>query len=1029
MKKRLFNDNWKFAKIDSGNSIFDFSEDEINWYNVELPHDWLIYDTSTLEQVSNGWYKKIFNIKNCKNKKTRIYFDGICKNSEVYINKKEVGKWRYGYSSFEYDITPYLIDGNNEIIVRSSSEFPSERWYSGSGIFRNVYLIESQYSHFMSDGIYISANSQNGSVYISAEVKSTSLNSLKEYSLRLSIIDNKKNVAEKFIDHNYIKFHHNQEIISFECEVQVNNPKLWDLKNAICYKMHATLFQKGILIDYVNVKFGFRSVEFKPDEGFYLNGKYMKIKGVCLHHDLGMLGAAVNSSAIKRQLKIMKKMGVNAIRTVHNMPAIEIMDMCDELGLLVMSEAFDVWKLGKNTYDYSRYFEKDCEKDIKSWVRRDRNHPSLVLWSIGNEIIDTHVDSKAIETAKLLSSYVRKYDFKQNAKITIASNFLAWENGVNVAKEVWSGYNYYEYLYDLHHVKYPEWVIYGSETTSTVKSRGIYHFPADSQNMIYEDLQCSSLDNSSVPWGTKNLEIPLIIDRDRKWYAGQFIWCGFDYIGEPTPYKTKNSYFGVVDTSGIPKDIYYLYQSEWTNCIENPMVHLFPYWNFNKGQMIDIYAYTNASEVELFLNGNTKGRQKVDHINGNKLHGQWRLPYEPGTLKVLAYSEDNTVIASDEQKSFSDPVEIKLNPDKSELIADGKDISFIEISLVDSDGVFVANARNRIFIDVHGAGRLVGIDNGDSSDFEDFKGTSKRLFSGKAVIAIQSTFNVGKVYIHIHSIGMDDVECVLNAKNDLRKVQGNSVYKSNLYNCCTSRLNDSQYQNEIPARQIELSVTENIMVLNEKHPIAKVKAKILPENSTFHQVKWKVVNNNGYEARCVDLEVHDNEAIIKGTSDGEFRLRCICYNGEHSSPIISELEFSVLGIGLKYKNAFEYNSAYYYDDSNVSLPITEKGGIWTYYESIKVVYKNIDFGIKSAKQIKVYVGNCCLHPVTLTLNEIMENGIDEKLISEIVIEPNGKWNEFVPFEYNLSQSLSGIKSFSFYTQDRIIFGGFQFVES
>ena len=364
----------------------------------------------------------------------------------------------------------------------------------------------------------------------------------------------------------------------------IENPLLWSPDSPNLYKLETVLEKEsGEPIEILPHNVGFRTIEMDPDRGLIFNGEKMKIYGVCEHHDLGALGAAFNRAAMARRMKILKEMGINAIRTAHNMPAPELMDLADEMGFLINCEAFDMWERPKTTYDYARFFNEWVEADVRSWVMRDRNHPCLILWSIGNEIYDTHADEKrGLEITKMLKELVEKYDPKKNAPVTFGSNFMPWDNTqkcADVLKVV--GYNYAAQYYNKHHAKYPDWVIYGSETSSTVQSRGIYHFPYEQSIMSDDDEQCSVLGNCSTSWGARSTEEVIISDRDVPFSLGQFIWSGFDYIGEPTPYHTKNSYFGQIDTATYKKDTFYIYQAEWTDYRKNPMVHVFPYWDFN----------------------------------------------------------------------------------------------------------------------------------------------------------------------------------------------------------------------------------------------------------------------------------------------------------------------------------------------------------------------------------------------------------------------------------------------------------------
>lgn len=1048
MAKQLFNDGWQFTKQKIGTSLSELTQKEIAWYEVEIPHDWLIYDTQNLYETGEGWYKKSFMIDKIEEQVARIYFEGVYMNSTVFINGEEVGVWRYGYSSFEFDVTKYLHVGENTILVRVQHEAPNTRWYSGAGIYRNVYLKITSPVYLVSDGVYIVTNGDKGDVSINNEINEKAGYKSSNLVLRHSILDetgivvttNNKNLTAESDE----EVESDTVFTTTHCvndQLHIDSPILWDLENCYLYTLKTELLCDGEVADEETTPFGFRTIEFDSNEGFSLNGVEMKIRGVCLHHDLGSLGSAMNKNALKRQLLIMKEMGVNAIRTSHNMPAVELMELCDQIGLLVDTEAFDMWEMPKTEFDNARFFRDTCEQDIASWVRRDRNHPSLMMWSIGNEIHDTHAGPRGLEIAKQLKSYVQMHDPKGNAVVTIGSNYIAWENAQKVAEELtYSGYNYGEYLYDQHHEKYPHWIIYGSETTSTVKSRGIYHFPAATPILTHDDIQCSSLGNSTVGWGAKNAEWAWTMDRDRKYCAGQFIWTGVDYIGEPTPYSTKNSYFGIVDTAGIPKDIYYMYQAEWTDYKKYPMVHLLPYWDFNIGQIIDVVAYSNAPKVELYFNGNSLGAQSIDHKHGTTLHGAWQLKYEPGTLTVKAYNEEGNVIAEDSQSSFGEAVKLSLIADKNVLKADGRDLCFVEVSTVDAEGHYVANARNRVHVEVTGAGRLIGLDNGDSTDYDDYKDTNRRLFSGKLMAVIESKLEAGPIEVNVSSKGLNSTELIINVDKNIDACKnmdacknldamGISVNESNPYNATQKRNSTKEVIDEIPARKIELSVTLGVQHLNAEQRTATICASILPKHATYQDLIWKVVNNSGVESNIATLEINDRQVVLHAIGDGECRLRCMCKNGGVIPQIISEMEFNITGLGAAVRNPYQFNSASFFNLSNVPLNVVKDGAISGFHERTMIGFSGVDFGKTGTQNIKLYVGNSGGGPIPIEIWEGMPGESDAKCIEKVMFELNGQWDGFLPNEFNLPVRLTGMKTISFVIQDKITFGGFEFIKA
>jgi beta-galactosidase len=1021
LRKKLFNDGWKFTKQKIGTSFSEINKNEINWGEVELPHDWLIYDTLNLYESGEGWYKKEFSIQNIDSQRFQLYFEGVYMNSTVFVNGKEVGTWTYGYSSFCYDVTDYITEGINIVTVRVKHEAPNSRWYSGAGIYRNVWLITTKDIRVVDDSIYLTNDGIGGNVKVQAEVYKA-LAERQSVTYRCEVLDNENNVVVKAESNIILE----DEITTFHLDMKVNNPILWSLNNTYLYSFRVQIVSSDEVIDEVTTRFGFRSIAFDPNEGFFLNGEYLKLHGVCLHHDLGALGAAMNRVALKRQLTIMKEMGVNAIRTSHNMPAVEVMELCDEIGLLVDSEAFDMWELPKTEYDNARFFNDTCGRDVASWVRRDRNHPSLILWSIGNEIHDTHAGPRGLEITKILMNHVLQHDPNENAIVTIGSNYIAWENAQKVADELkHSGYNYGEYLYDEHHEKYPDWIIYGSETTSTVKSRGIYHFPAHTPILTHDDMQCSSLDNSAVGWGGKNAEQPWIIDRDRRFCAGQFIWTGFDYIGEPTPYSTKNSYFGLVDTAGIPKDIYYMYQGEWTDYMKNPMVHLLPYWDFNIGQTIDIFAYSNAPEVELFFNGESLGRQAIDHKHGKVLHGEWKIKYEPGILEVKAYDEDGNIIATDSTSSFQDSQAIVLKPDRKVITANGRDLSFVEISTVDQDGNYVANARNRMNVSVTGAGRLVGLDNGDSTDYDNYKGSSRRLFSGKLMAIVESTLQEGDVNIAVTSKGLKDASVTIKTvkTNNMIEADGIDVRENNY------QIVENFNKDEIPVRKIELTLVEDSnLILTKENPNAIIQYKLYPSDATYSDITWSLVSHSGVKSSLASYEIKDGTCHISAIGDGEFRVRCMCTNGGAIPQVISDLEFSVTGLGDAIVDPYKFISASYFNLSNVPLNIVKAGAISGFHERTHIGFRGVDFGSAGTDELILHVGNCGGAPVPIEVWEGMPEDKEARMITKVMFGLNGEWDGFKPSNFFLPERLKGIKTISFVIQDKIIFGGFEYIK-
>ncbi|WP_246599488.1 glycoside hydrolase family 2 TIM barrel-domain containing protein [Clostridium lacusfryxellense] len=555
-KKILFNNGREFAKSSLGATDIN----ALKFVPVDIPHDWLIYDTENLYENSIGWYRKRFTCTK-EEKNILLCFDGVYMDSSLFVNGQYVGEWKYGYSSFEHEITDVLVNGENEIVVKVEYQSPNSRWYSGAGIYRNVWLKARDKNHIVTDGVYITTDQKDNGWQVEVD---TEINIYEDVQVSHTLTYNNQIIAtSKMISKvSDISSHNLQRIF-------IENPLLWSTDEPNLYRLITQLdllktdkdvSHSANKIEYISQNIRFRKIILDPNQGMTLNGKKIKLNGVCEHYDLGALGSAFNKVGLKRRFMILKEMGVNAVRTAHNMPAVELMELADEMGMFIVSEAFDMWERSKTTYDYARFFKEWAHLDVKSWVIRDRNHPSLLMWSIGNEIYDTHAGERGREVTKMLLDCVLKYDPKENAKVTIGSNYIPWENAqkcADIVKVV--GYNYAEKYYQKHHKGHQDWIIYGSETASIVQSRGIYHFPFEKSILADDDEQCSALGNSTTSWGAKSAEACIIAERYTLFSLSQFIWTGFDYIGEPTPYHTKNSYFGQIDTATFKKDSYYIY--------------------------------------------------------------------------------------------------------------------------------------------------------------------------------------------------------------------------------------------------------------------------------------------------------------------------------------------------------------------------------------------------------------------------------------------------------------------------------------
>ncbi len=1016
----LFCDNWQFAltEPDSGIEALETAQ----WYNVEIPHDWLIGDTHNLYKSGCGWYKKHFVTGSTALKDSHtLIFDGVYMDTTVYVNGRVAGEWKYGYTSFSFDISKYLIAGDNEILVRVNYKSPNSRWYSGAGIFRNVYLHRAAKRRIKENGIYISTNcnyhindNNPGKWRVSIE---TNFNKEIDGSLYHAVYEPSGNLifeAEKRICASADK-------TSF----YTDTPILWEIGNGVLYTVKTELRSAhGKPLDKAENTFGFRMTEFSPEKGFYLNNKHVKLNGVCMHHDLGALGAAVSYDATLRQLTKLKNMGVNAIRTSHNPPSREFMEICDKLGMLVISEFLDMWELAKTEFDYARFLLDWYKKDVESWICRDRNHPSVIMWSIGNEIPDTHHSPRGLEIAKMLREEVEKHDYHHNGRVTIGSNYMAWENGQKVADYLKIiGYNYAERLYNEHHKAHEDWVIYGSETASTVRSRGVYHFPADTALLTFDDMQCSDLGNSVVNWGASPTK-SFVMDRDAKFSMGQFVWTGFDYIGEPTPYSTKNSYFGIIDTAGIEKDSYWFYKSVWNDDDKKPFIHILPYWDFNDGQIIDVIAYSNLPVLQLRSGHDQYETIVTDKENGEILFGHWKVPFDrkkPIFVRGYRSTEDKDYTCEEAMFTSEEAYSLDFAPEKFSFPADGRSQIFVNVCARDILGEQVRNANNRVKLTVEGPARIVGIDNGDSTDYDSYKGDNRRLFSGEMTVILQSTFEAGKIVLRAESVGLKPIETRLKAV-PCKKPDGVSVVTENKWPVALT-----EYTEEIPVRKIEMKSLRG-RNLSKKRKSDKVQLTILPENATYKNIGFKCCSDNGVEINYAEVTAFDGKtATVIAKGDGNFRLRAFATNGGDIPKVISELEYSITGLGEATKNPYKYIAACLFDFTNKPLNTIERGALGGFDGRTVIGFSAVDFGKSGSDKIIVTAGNCGGGEPFMV--DLYEGNADKggKLLQTLEIPFNGGWDMGHPVEIALDSTLKGVKDISFVLNDNFIFSGIEFV--
>lgn len=797
-RTELFNTQWKFTLGDHPEaSTTDF--DDTAWRTLNLPHDWSIEADFSADNPTTpgggalpggiGWYRKTFTPALAdKGKNTFIDFDGVYWNSTVWINGRLLGKRPSGYLSFRYDLTPHLLYGQKNVIaVRvDNSMQPNSRWYSGSGIYRNVRLVTVDPLHIAQWGTYVTTNNVSArsagiKLRITLDNHSPETRNAKLISI---ITDANRRIRAKASSPITVPQDGTAETVQ---AMTVKNPALWSDTEPNMYTLTTQVEENGKIIDEYVTPLGIRTFAFDSAKGFLLNGKPVKIKGVCMHHDLGCLGTAVNLRAMTRQLEILKEMGCNAIRTSHNPPAPELLDLYDRMGFIVLNEAFDMWHKRKSPHDYAQYFAEWHERDLTDFIRRDRNHPSVFMWSIGNEILeqwtDIRVDTLDLQQANILFNFAGKLSNDKrsdslhvNSLLTIKlANIVkkldptrpvtSGNNEVRPTNHLFRsgamdilGINYNDKLWTELPGMYPEEKFIITEATSSLMSRGYYEMPSDKMfirpqrwDLPYQNQgnQCSSYDNSHVPWGTSHEQSWKQV-KEHDFLSGLYIWTGFDYLGEPTPYwwPSRSSYFGIVDLAGFPKDVYYMYQSEWT---DKDVLHIFPHWNHQPGETVDVWAYYNhADEVELFLNGKSVGVRSKQ--NGD-LHVQWRLPYEPGTLKAISRKAGKELLVR-EIKTAGPPLSLRLTADRTVITADGTDLSFITVEVLDAGGTSVPVADNRIDFTVEGCGFIAGTDNGDPTDHESLKKPSRKLFNGKALVVIQSDGQAGNIRLTATSPGL-----------------------------------------------------------------------------------------------------------------------------------------------------------------------------------------------------------------------------------------------------------------------------------
>ncbi|MCK4565112.1 MAG: DUF4982 domain-containing protein [Verrucomicrobia bacterium] len=799
-----FNEGWRFARfgampdgtqLGEPKGLEKVAADDADWRLLNLPHDWgiegpfrddLPNGTGKLPWAGIGWYRKTFqSLEADQGKRVFVEFDGAMSNSKVWLNGEYVGEWPYGYASFQLELTKHLKVGQENVIaVRLDNKADSSRWYPGGGIYRNVRLVKTAPLHVAHWGTFVTTpqvSKSKATVQIATTVRNQS-----DKKTGMDVRHEIFNAQEVKVAGTTLK----NAPLESACTLTVKKPKLWDLESPVLYRVETAILVDGTVVDEYETVFGIRTIKYIADQGFLLNGKVVKLKGVCQHHDLGPLGSAVHLRAVERQIEILQKMGCNAIRTSHNPPAPELLDACDRMGMLVQVEAFDCWEKGKRPNDYHLHFPEWHEKDLRAMIHRDRNHPSVIMWSTGNEVRE-QATPEGHKVSTHLTEIIHSED--RTRPVTAGASYpKAGTNGFQKTVDVF-GYNYKPHLYGKVREVNPDLPIYGSETASCISSRGEYFFPVmDNKNKgVGGRFHVSSYDLYAPGWASKpDVEFE---GQDRHpFVGGEFVWTGFDYIGEPTPFnkdKTnllnfadpaekkkmeeelkkmkggippRSSYFGIIDLCGFPKDRFYLYQSRWRP--ELPMAHILPHWNWPEriGEITPVHVYTSGDEAELFLNGKSLGRKKKGEY---EYRLRWdEVEYQPGTLKVVAYKKGRKW-AEATMKTTGAAKKIGLSADRSEIRADGADLSFVTVQILDKDGHLVPRTDNLVEFTLSGPGEIIAVGNGNPTSHESFQAPRRKAFNGLGLVVIRSKKGeTGTIRLHAKSTGLRSLELAISAQ-------------------------------------------------------------------------------------------------------------------------------------------------------------------------------------------------------------------------------------------------------------------------
>ncbi len=990
----LFNEQWTFVRMKPGSAYADAAGQQGE--HVCLPHDWAIGETERFYQDADGWYFKTIDASedDCVRSEVFLRFDGVYMDAVVYVNGVPALEHHYGYTAFTVRMTGLLRPGNNEIAVQVRYRCPNSRWYSGAGIFRDVELWRFSPQYLVPDGSQIRTWTEGGQWHLKLRAEARHADGL---TVSVALYD------DTCLWRNDVRV----EAGVIETEAAVDGITPWSVDNPKLYRVAMTLQDQTEAF-----RIGFREVAFTTDQGLFLNGRRIKLHGVCLHHDLGALGAAFHRDAARRQLRLMKQMGVNAIRTSHNPPASAFLDLCDEMGFLVDDEAYDMWELPKTAFDNARFFPDTWKEDVAAWVRRDRRHPSVIMWSIGNEIQDMFFGEPGYRWTCRLTDEVRLHDRFGHARVTFGSNYLPWEGAQHCAEYVkLTGYNYAEQHYEAHHAAHPDWIIYGSETASMVQSRGVYHFPMSEDILAEEDAQCSALLNSKTSWGTQSVPRMLVEDRLNPYSLGQFIWAGIDYIGEPTPYHTKNSYFGQADTAGFPKDSYYFYRAMWQ---DDPMIHIGVRWQWNPGQPVDVPVMTNCASAELFLNGVSQGRKTVDRDDTEKCLPVWRLSYADGRLEAVGYDAAGQAVVRDEKCSYGEPAALTLSAESDSCHPGG--LAFLTISAVDTAGAPVEDASCPVRVRVTGPACLMGMDNGDSTDETAYQTDTRRLFSGKA-LAVIGFKAAGTATVRVMADGLRDAELALNvtSSGDSRPLPTVHCIKHTGF--CTDET--------AWIRSISLC-PQGRTVMGPTRAHLDFEVEKSPRESGM-PIRLRVTNAQGADFPGAEVQwLNDHTARVTARADGAFFLRATADNGEQYTKVLSAYPVTAEGLGRLTLDPYGLVSASLADVKAGEIsPGNEQGIAFAREGYSGVGFRNVDFGPVGSDVIELPIFALDANPHDIIVWDGLPDEGGRQLMTCRYQKPS-IWNTYQSGFFTLPEVLKGRHDLFLSAVEKVHLKGFRF---